>query len=582
MQFLIFLSSGLFLGWSLGANDAANIFGSAVGSKMIRFRRAALIASIFVVIGAVFQGRGNADTLSSLGAVDALAGGFTVSLSAAITVFVMTRYAIPVSTSQAIVGAIIGWNSFVGQATDYTVLSTIVSTWIVGPILGLIFAALLFLAMRKLLNKLKIHVLKLDAYIRISLVVVGAFGAYSLGANNIANVMGVFINSAPDLVLDFGLFSLDGIQILFLIGGLAIATGIYTYSERVMNTVGNGILSLSSEAAIVVVLSQALVLFIFSSSGLSNGLVSLGLPAIPLVPVSSTQVVVGSVIGIGMIKGAREIKYKTLGTIAMGWIITPLAAGLLTFISLFFVQNVFHLEVTHMGSENISAIPPDHVTLLKTSTHVNLIYPAVFVIGSIAIIVLIFLILRQQKLRLKVENALLIQQSQNFQAQKALSNVEISAIQTENDLLNQKLEHRRREFANVAMNITNQKEFLQKISEFLDQIRDIADKPEREHKLDELQLMLRQKMSFTDETEEFYSKVKLTDREFRQKVAAQFPGITEQEKKLTMLLRLNLSSKEISSMLGISAKSVEISRYRLRKRLNLKQGENLIQFIQNL
>jgi phosphate/sulfate permease/DNA-directed RNA polymerase specialized sigma24 family protein len=582
MQFLIFLSSGLFLGWSLGANDAANIFGSAVGSKMIRFRRAALIASIFVVLGAVFQGRGNADTLSSLGAVDALAGGFTVSLCAAITVFTMTRYAIPVSTSQAIVGAIIGWSSFVGQATDYKVLSTIVSTWIIGPILGLIFAALLFLALRKLLRILKIHVVKLDAYIRISLIVVGAFGAYSLGANNIANVMGVFINSAPDVVLDFGLFSLDGVQLLFLIGGLAIATGIYTYSERVMNTVGNGILSLSSEAAIVVVLSQALVLFIFSSSSLSHALVSIGLPAIPLVPVSSTQVVVGSVIGIGMIKGAREIKYKTLGSIAMGWIITPLAAGLLTFIALFFVQNVFHLQVTHIGIENTSSIAPDHETLLKTSTHVNLIYPAVFVIGSIAIIVLIFLILRQQKLRLKVENALLIQQSQYFQAQKALSTVEVSTIQTENDLLNQKLEHRRREFANVAMNITNQKEFLQKITAFLEQIREAEGKSERDQKLNELQLMLRQKMSFTDETEEFYSKIHLTDREFRQKIAAQFPGITEQEKKLSMLLRLNLSSKEISSMLGISAKSVEISRYRLRKRLNLKQGENLIQFIQNL
>ena len=146
MHFLIFLSSGLFLGWSLGANDAANIFGSAVGSKMIRFRKAAIIASIFVIIGAVFQGRGNADTLSRLGAVDALAGGFTVALCTAITVFAMTRYAIPVSTSQAIVGAIIGWSSFVGKPTDYNVLTTIVSTWIAAPLLALIFAALLFLA----------------------------------------------------------------------------------------------------------------------------------------------------------------------------------------------------------------------------------------------------------------------------------------------------------------------------------------------------------------------------------------------------------------------------------------------------
>ncbi|MDR4987641.1 MAG: inorganic phosphate transporter, partial [Bacteroidales bacterium] len=67
MLFLVLLSSGLLLGWSLGSNDAANIFGTAVGSRMISFRKAAWIASIFVIIGAVFQGRGASETLTSLG-----------------------------------------------------------------------------------------------------------------------------------------------------------------------------------------------------------------------------------------------------------------------------------------------------------------------------------------------------------------------------------------------------------------------------------------------------------------------------------------------------------------------------------
>lgn len=56
LGYFIFLSSGLFLGWSLGANDAANIFGTAVGTKMVRFRTAALISSIFIILGAVFTG----------------------------------------------------------------------------------------------------------------------------------------------------------------------------------------------------------------------------------------------------------------------------------------------------------------------------------------------------------------------------------------------------------------------------------------------------------------------------------------------------------------------------------------------
>ncbi|MBU2554318.1 MAG: inorganic phosphate transporter, partial [Bacteroidetes bacterium] len=137
---LLFLSSGLFLGWSLGANDAANIFGTAVGTRMVRFRTAALLGSVFVIIGAVVQGAGASHTLGELGKVSSLAAAFTVALAAALTVFWMTRLSLPVSTSQAIVGAIIGWNFYTDNPTDIAVLTKIVSTWVSGPILGGMFA----------------------------------------------------------------------------------------------------------------------------------------------------------------------------------------------------------------------------------------------------------------------------------------------------------------------------------------------------------------------------------------------------------------------------------------------------------
>ena len=96
----------------------------------------------------------------------------------------------------------------------------------------------------------------------------------------------------------------------------------------------------------IVVLAQAVVLFVFSSQGLENWLVSHGLPAFPLVPVSSSQAVVGAVLGIGILRGIRGIKYHTLGEIALGWVTTPLVACLITFISLFFLQNVFNQQVS--------------------------------------------------------------------------------------------------------------------------------------------------------------------------------------------------------------------------------------------
>ena len=146
MGVFLFLSSGLFLGWSLGANDAANVFGTAVGTRMVKFRTAALVCSVFIVLGAVVSGAGAAHTLGRLGAVNALAGSFTVALAAALTTFWMTRLRIPVSTSQAVVGAIIGWNFYSSAVTDTRSLTRIVSTWVACPLLSAAVAVALFLA----------------------------------------------------------------------------------------------------------------------------------------------------------------------------------------------------------------------------------------------------------------------------------------------------------------------------------------------------------------------------------------------------------------------------------------------------
>lgn len=344
---LLFLTSGLFLGWSLGANDASNVFGSAVGSKMVSFRKAAIIASVFVILGAVLQGAGGSETLGKLGGVNAIGGSFTLALAAGITIYVMTKFSLPVSTTQAIVGAIIGWNLFTGNSTDSSTLSKIVITWISGPVLGAVFAILLYILILKFKKAAKIHLVRFESYIKIGLIVVGAFGAYSLGANNIANVMGVFLPSFNLQVIDLGFISLSSNQQLFLLGGLAIAVGILTYSKKVMETIGGNIVELTSEGAMVVVLAQSLVLFIFSSSGLSNLFVKIGLPPIPMVPVSSSQVIVGCVIGIGFYKGVRNINFKLLGEIAIGWVATPIMSGLLAFFSLFFMKNIFNINVGH-------------------------------------------------------------------------------------------------------------------------------------------------------------------------------------------------------------------------------------------
>lgn len=344
-MFAFFLSSGLFLGWSLGANDAANVFGTAVGTRMIRFKTAATYCSVFIILGAVIGGAGATHTLGKLGSVNAIAGAFIVAFAAAASVYLMTRLRYPVSTSQAIVGAIIGWNIFSGSLTDSTSLSQIVSTWVVCPILAAFISMILYKLVTYGIAFSKIHMFKLDLLTRYGLMAVGAFGSYSLGANNIANVMGVFVpvSPFPDISI-FGLFNLSSAQQLFFLGGIAIAVGVFTYSRRVMETVGEGIMNLSPVAALVVVCAQGLVLFLFASQDLEHFLAGHGLPTIPLVPVSSSQAVVGAVIGIGLLKGGRSIRWRTLGGISSSWVVTPIIAGLISLVSLFFLQNVFEQQ----------------------------------------------------------------------------------------------------------------------------------------------------------------------------------------------------------------------------------------------
>lgn len=360
MSLLFYLTSGLFLGWSLGANDASNVFGTAVASRMIRFGTAAFICSLFVILGAVFGGAGAAHGLGKLGAVNAIAGSFTVALSAALTVYSMTKAGLPVSTSQAVVGAIIGWNFFSASLTDWTQLGKIFSTWVVCPLLGAVFASLLYLITAAIIRWAKPHILRQDFYTRWGLILAGAFGSYSLGANNIGNVMGVFVESNPFDTVSLGSWlTFTGTQQLFLLGALAIAVGVFTYSKRVMMTVGSGLMPLSPVAAWVVVVAHSLVLFVFSSTQLQQFLVSLGLPPIPLIPVSSSQAVIGAVIGIALVqrrgKALRQVNWPKIVNVAGGWVATPIGGGLLCYVLLFIVQNVFQETVYRQVDYEISA-----------------------------------------------------------------------------------------------------------------------------------------------------------------------------------------------------------------------------------
>lgn len=350
-----FISSGLFLGWSLGANNAVGLFGTAVSSKMVRFKVAAIIGGIFTLLGAVISGAGTTTTLTNLGGINAIAGSFTVALSVGIAITWMTKAQLPVSTSQAVVGAIIGWNIFTGSPTDFASLTKILMSWVASPIIAGIFGFLIFKLIKNTILKWKIHMLTLDNYTRIGLIIVGALASYSMGANNIANVMGMFASASPftDIQITES-FKITGIEQLFFLGGTAIAFGIITYGHNVMKTVGTDLYKISPITGFAVVFAEFLVLTLFTSQSLETFLLQNNLPSIPLVPLSATQSFIGAVIGVGLAKDPQSINFKVFGKISLGWVIAPLTAGVLSFVLLFFVQNVFEQKIIHQVPHQIT------------------------------------------------------------------------------------------------------------------------------------------------------------------------------------------------------------------------------------
>ena len=104
----------------------------------------------------------------------------------------------------------------------------------------------------------------------------------------------------------------------------------------------------------------------------------------------------------------------------------------------------------------------------------------------------------------------------------------------------------------------------------------------RDARLRELSSLLRQRMSFTREIDDFYGKIEQTHKDFKIKLKERYPDLTHKEERLATLLRLSLSTKEIATIMNISPKSAEIARYRLRKKLGAKEREDITQFLMNL
>jgi len=300
------LLAGMYVGWNIGANDAGNCIGTSVGSGLLSFRKAALMVSAFAILGAMLQG-GNVMKTIGKGIVTSelpMIAIITALICSGLFVTLATLFRLPVSTSQSIVGGVAGVGLAAGANMNYATLLRIGQVWILCPILTGVLAVIVYS-----LSNLVLKRLKQDSIWQRTphalLILSACYVSFSMGANNVGNAMGPIANL--------------GIQPSWLgaAGGVALAIGTLTFGKRVTETVGGGITMLDPVSAYAAQTAAALAIHYFSILG---------------IPVSTSQAVVGAVIGVGIVHGLRTVRARKIAGIAVGWVATPTIAGIISFL----------------------------------------------------------------------------------------------------------------------------------------------------------------------------------------------------------------------------------------------------------
>lgn len=158
----------------------------------------------------------------------------------------------------------------------------------------------------------------------------------------------------------------------------------------------------------------------------------------------------------------------------------------------------------------------------------------------------------------------------------------IKSAQLEEEHLKTELAYKGKKLTDFALHIVEKNDFLQNLKKQIQSLNQNFDKKEDIQKVDRITSLLDQSLRLDKEREELKMYVEEANQLFFHKLQQRFPSLTDNEVRLCALLRLNFSSKEISTLFNIEAKSVDMSRYRLRKKLGIGQEELLTDFLNKL
>lgn len=388
--------------WGVGANDLANVMSTTMGSKAVSIRTAIIIAIVFEFAGAFLGGSGVTETLrdgiintSDLASDPAtlIRGMLSVLLACTVWMNLASYYGLPVSITNAIVGAMVGFGSLVlgPQAMHWQQVAHIAIGWVTSPLIAGTAAYGLFVSIQQTILIKKNPLSKAKIYTPFFLILVGSVLTYMTVFKGLAHfdiypgfwtstliyLVSIFIITVAGLLLIkaipekenlrrherfkqvekyFGiLMALTACAMVFahgsndvalavgplsiihslvqnpdmpfsstnypawiiLLGVIGVLTGLLMYGRKVIETVGSSITALTPSRAFAATLSAATTVIVATSIG---------------IPISATQTLVGSVLGVGLARGIGALNLIVIRNIFTSWILTLPAASILTII----------------------------------------------------------------------------------------------------------------------------------------------------------------------------------------------------------------------------------------------------------
>jgi DNA-binding CsgD family transcriptional regulator len=180
----------------------------------------------------------------------------------------------------------------------------------------------------------------------------------------------------------------------------------------------------------------------------------------------------------------------------------------------------------------------------------------------------------------KITDTLQTEKEEFLKKEAEATEKQIIKIQTEK--LQAELAGKNRELANSAMSLVYKNELLQKLSEEMTKLKDENGKKLSEDQLRKIQKVIDEGMNDERDWNLFENSFNEAHESFFKKLKANHPDLVPNDLKLCAYLHMNMSSKEMASLLNISLRGVEIRRYRLRKKLEVPHDKNLTEFLMEL